>query len=63
MIYGSIRVHMGPYGPICVARGEKNNVKRVKIIISESDFSRVMSGGLLNSLNFITLSKITCPTF
>ena len=38
MIYGSIRVHMGPYGPIWVARGEKSHVKEVKIIISDRDF-------------------------
>ena len=29
---------MGPYGPIWVARGEKQNVKKVKQIISDSDF-------------------------
>ena len=29
---------MGPCGPIWVARGEKNNVGNVKIIISSSDF-------------------------
>ena len=38
MIYGSIRVHVGPCGPIWVATGEKSNVKNVKIIISDSDF-------------------------
>ena len=38
MIYGSIRVHTGPYGPIFVARGEKNQVKKVKINISDRDF-------------------------
>ena len=38
MIYGSIRVHVGPYGPIWVARGEKRNVKKVKIFIRDSDF-------------------------
>ena len=38
MIYGSIRVHMGPYGPIFVARGEKSQVKKVKINISDRDF-------------------------
>ena len=38
MIYGSIRVHMGPCGPIWVARGEQSNVKKVKIIISDRDF-------------------------
>ena len=39
MIYGSIRVHVGPYGPIWVAGGGKSYVKNVKIIISDSDFS------------------------
>ena len=34
MIYGSIRVHTGPYGPIFVARGETNQV----INISDRDF-------------------------
>ena len=29
---------MGPYGPIWVARGEKSNVTKVKIIISDRDF-------------------------
>ena len=29
---------MGPYGPIWVARGVKSSVKKVKIIISDSDF-------------------------
>ena len=38
MIYGSIRVHTGPYGPIFVARGEKSQVKKVKINISDRDF-------------------------
>ena len=38
MIYGSIRVHMGPHGPTWVARGEKSNVGNVKRIISDSDF-------------------------
>ena len=38
MIYGSIRVHTGPYGPIIVARGEKSQVKKVKIHISDRDF-------------------------
>ena len=38
MIYGSIRVHMGPYGPIGVARGEKRQVKKVEINISDPDF-------------------------
>ena len=38
MIYGSIRIHTGPYGPIWVARGEKSHVKKVKIIISDRDF-------------------------
>ena len=38
MIYGSIRVHTGPYGPIFVARGEKSQVKKVKIYISDRDF-------------------------
>ena len=38
MIYGSMWVHVGPCGPIWVARGEKNNVKKVKIMISDSDF-------------------------
>ena len=48
MIYGSIRVDMGPYGPTWVARGENSNVNNVKIIISDSDFfSGVMSGGLV----------------
>ena len=45
MIYGSIRVHMGPYGPIWVARGEKSNVNNVKIIISDSDFFRGLCRG------------------
>ena len=45
MIYGSIRVHMDPYGPIWVARGEKNNVKNVKIINSDSDFFRGLCPG------------------
>ena len=31
---------MGPYGPIWVARGEKSNVEKVKIIISDCDFFR-----------------------
>ena len=38
MIYGSIRVHTGPYGPIFVARGEKSQVEKVKINISDRDF-------------------------
>ena len=38
MIYGSIRVHTGPCGPIFVARGEKSQVKKVKINISDRDF-------------------------
>ena len=38
MIYGSMRVHTGPYGPIFVARGEKSQVKKVKINISDRDF-------------------------
>ena len=36
MIYGSIRVHR----PIWVAKGEKNNVEKVKTIISDSDLFR-----------------------
>ena len=36
--YGSIRVHTGPYGPIFVARGEKSQVEKVKINISDRDF-------------------------
>ena len=40
MIYGSIRVNMGQYGLTWVVRGEKSNVKNVKIIISGSDFFR-----------------------
>ena len=38
MIYGSIRAHTGPYGPIFVARGEKNQMEKVKIHISDRDF-------------------------
>ena len=34
MIYGAC----GPYGHVWVARGEKNNVGNVKIIISDRDF-------------------------
>ena len=33
-----MRVHTGPYGPIFVARGEKSQVKKVKINISDRDF-------------------------
>ena len=36
--YGSIRVHTGLYGPIFVARGEKSQVEKVKINISDRDF-------------------------
>ena len=45
MIYGSIRVHMGPQGPVWVARGEKGNVENVKIIISDSDFFQGLCPG------------------
>ena len=38
MIYGSIRVRTGPCGPIFVARGEKSQVEKVKINISDRDF-------------------------
>ena len=38
MIYGSIRVHVGPCGPIWVARGEKSQVQKVQINISDRDF-------------------------
>ena len=39
MIYGSMRVHTGPYyGPIFVARGEKSQVNKMKINISDRDF-------------------------
>ena len=38
MIYGSMRVHTGPCGPIFVAKGEKSQVKQVKINISDRDF-------------------------
>ena len=38
MIYWSIRVHTGPYGAIFVARGEKSQVEKVKIHISDRDF-------------------------
>ena len=40
MIYGSMWVHMGPHGPIFVARGENSQVKKVKIKISDRDFVR-----------------------
>ena len=36
---------MGPYGPIWVARGEKNNAEKVKIIICDSDFFRGLCPG------------------
>ena len=35
MIYGSMRVHTGPYGTIFVAKGEKSQVEQVKINISD----------------------------
>ena len=38
MIYGSIRVHVSPCGPLWVARGEKSQVNKVKINISDRDF-------------------------
>ena len=38
MICGSMRVHTGTHGPIFVARGEKSQVKKVKINISDRDF-------------------------
>ena len=37
-IYNDIRVHAGPCGPIFAARGEKKQVKKVKINISDRDF-------------------------
>ena len=33
-----MRVHTGPYGPIFVAKGEKSQVEKVKIDISDRDF-------------------------
>ena len=36
---------VGPYGPTRVARGEKRNVKKVKIIISDSDLFRGLCPG------------------
>ena len=33
-----MRVHTGPHGPIFVARGEKSQVEKVKIDISDRDF-------------------------
>ena len=41
---------MGPYGPIWVARGEKNNVNKVNISTVMVIFSRVMSKGYLTLL-------------
>ena len=57
MIYGSIRVHTGPYGPIFVARGEKSQVKKVKINISDRDFFLGLVQGDVFSLDRIPQAK------
>ena len=60
MIYGSIRVHTGPYGPIFVARGEKSQVKKVKINISDRDFFLgLVQGDVQNDFNTTYIDSIT----
>ena len=50
MIYGSIRAHVGPYGWPEV----KNNVGKVKIIISDGDFF----WGYVRGIVFLRIYKI-----
>ena len=52
MIYGSIRVHTGPYGPIFLARGEKSQVEKVKINISDRDFFLGLFQGDLHNTSY-----------
>ena len=58
MIYGSIRVHTGPYGPIFVARGEKSQVKKVKINISDRDFFLGLFQGNVKYIYHICLHTV-----
>ena len=58
MIYGSIRAHTGPYGTILVARGEKSQVKKVKINISDRDFFQGLVQG--DGLSGIVVDEFCC---
>ena len=44
-------IHIWPYGPIWVARGEKSQVKKVKINISDRDFFLGLVQGDLGNSN------------
>ena len=52
MIYGSIRVHMGPYGPIQYGWPEVKQKEKEKNKISDSDFFRGLCPGDMHRPDF-----------
>ena len=66
MIYGSIRVHTGPYGPIWVVIGEKSRVGKVKINNSDRDFFLGLFQGdihIIHVYHILRLSQDRFPLF
>ena len=63
MIYGSMRVHTGTYGPIFVSRGEKSQVNKVKINISDRDFFQGLVQGDFASIPAVEMLEqiLRCP--